>query len=68
MDVPIRQDMLFIAVATVMVNGVFQEEAYAPVSAALLTLICAIIVANGERRGELLPSPEYAFAEGVAPA
>jgi hypothetical protein len=44
-----RQDVLFLAMAMVVVNGIFQEEAYAPYAAGLLTLLCGIVVANGTR-------------------
>jgi hypothetical protein len=51
-----RQDVLFLAMAMVVVNGIFQEEAYAPYAAGLLTLLCGIVVANG-RRPSLIHSP-----------
>lgn len=44
-----RQSLLFIGLATVMVNGIFQEEAYAPAAAGCFTLLCAVIIANGNR-------------------
>jgi hypothetical protein len=46
---PQRRDILFIALMVVAVNGVFQEEAYAPYAAGLYAMLCAIIVANGRR-------------------
>jgi hypothetical protein len=51
---PSRSDLWFIAVAVVMVNGVYQEEAYAPTAAALIMLVCAVLVINGQRRGIVL--------------
>lgn len=46
---PRRQDIVFLALATVTVNGVFQEEAYTAYACGLFTLLCAVVVANGER-------------------
>jgi hypothetical protein len=51
---PLRQDILFFGVATVMVNGVFQEEAYSPYAAGTVMLLCSCIIANGRR-----PHVEY---------
>jgi len=66
--IPQRQDMLFLAVATVMVNGVFQEEAYAPTGAALLALLCAVIIINGERSAVQLSATERPLVRGIATA
>lgn len=44
-----RHSLMFIVLATVAVNGVFQEEAYAPTAAGIFTLLCAVIIANGNR-------------------
>jgi hypothetical protein len=53
-----RQDLLFLAVAMIVVNGIFQEEAYAPYAAGLLALLSGIAVANGRRPqlGEVDPA------------
>ncbi|HJS83962.1 MAG TPA: hypothetical protein VJ779_00700 [Acetobacteraceae bacterium] len=51
-----RQDVLFLAMAMVVVNGIFQEEAYAPYAAGLLALLCGIVIANGTRPS-LIRSP-----------
>ena len=44
-----RHGLLFISLASVAANGIFQEEAYAPTAAGLFTMLCAIIIANGYR-------------------
>lgn len=44
-----RHALMFIVLGTVAVNGVFQEEAYAPTAAGIFTLFCAVIIANGNR-------------------
>lgn len=46
---PQRRDIVLIALATVTVNGIFQEEAYTAYACGLFTLLCAVIVANGRR-------------------
>jgi hypothetical protein len=46
---PQRRDIALIALATVTVNGIFQEEAYTSYACGLFTLLCAVIVANGYR-------------------
>jgi len=46
---PERRDIIFLALGAVTVNGIFQEEAYAPYACGLFTLLCAVIVANGSR-------------------
>jgi hypothetical protein len=48
-----RHHLMFIVLATVAANGIFQEEAYAPTAAGLFTMLCAIIIANGSR----VPTP-----------
>jgi len=47
---PQGHDLWFLALATVLVNGVFQEEAYAPTAAGLISLICAVVVMNEGRQ------------------
>lgn len=47
---PQGRDIWFLALATVLVNGVFQEEAYAPTAAGLISLICAVVVINEGRK------------------
>lgn len=51
---PQRSDLWYIAVPMVMVNGVFQEEAYAPTAAGLILLLCAVLIINGQRKGVVL--------------
>jgi hypothetical protein len=46
---PQRRDICLIGLATVTVNGIFQEEAYTSYACGLFTLLCAVIVANGYR-------------------
>jgi hypothetical protein len=46
---PQRRDIALIALATVTVNGIFQEEAYTSYACGLFALLCAVIVANGYR-------------------
>ena len=46
---PQRRDIALIGLATVTVNGIFQEEAYTSYACGLFTLLCAVIVANGYR-------------------
>jgi hypothetical protein len=53
---PQGRDIWFLALATVLVNGVFQEEAYAPTAAGLISLICAVVVMNEGRRVKSLNS------------
>ena len=57
---PRRQDVLFLAMAMVVVNGIFQEEAYAPYAAGLLALLCGIVVTNGARPSLLVRQPPVA--------
>jgi hypothetical protein len=53
---PRRYDIMFIILACVAVNGIFQEEAYTPYAAGMITLCCGILVANG-RRAIIEPEP-----------
>jgi hypothetical protein len=39
-------DFLFIAIAVILANGIFQEEAYSPYGLGLLTLLGATAVSN----------------------
>ena len=59
---PLRQDIMFFAVATIMVNGVFQEEAYAPYAAGLIMLLCSCAIANGRRPHAVYKSVVRRFA------
>jgi hypothetical protein len=63
---PNRYALMFIVLGTVAVNGVFQEEAYAPTAAGILTLFCAVIIANGNRPVESLVSAVKARAPMIA--
>jgi hypothetical protein len=64
---PQGRDVWFLALATVAVNGVFQEEAYAPTAAGLIALLCAVVLINEQRqavpltgRTKLIVRPTYA--------
>jgi len=46
---PHRTDLMFFALGAVAVNGVFQEEAYAPYAAGMILLCCGVIIGNGRR-------------------
>ena len=59
---PLRQDIMFFAVATIMVNGVFQEEAYTPYAAGLIMLLCSCAIANGRRPHAVYKSVVRRFA------
>lgn len=71
---PDRNDILLLALATVAVNGVFQEEAYSPTGAGLFALLVAVLIANGSRMivpagttKEIKASMPFALAMGRAP-
>jgi hypothetical protein len=51
---PKRSDLLFIVLAAVAINGIFQEEAYSPYAVGLMALFCGILVTNGRRPVEVL--------------
>jgi hypothetical protein len=53
---PRGSDVWYLAVAVVMVNGVFQEEAYAPTAAGVIALLCAVVLMNEGRQAVLLTS------------
>jgi hypothetical protein len=64
---PQGRDIWLLALATVMANGVFQEEAFAPTAAGLIALLCAVVVINEQRQAvmlskypNLLAQPGYA--------
>jgi hypothetical protein len=65
---PLRQDIMFFAVAAIMVNGVYQEEAYSPYAAGMLVLLCSCIIANGRRPHTVYTSVVRSFAHKEAPA
>ncbi|MCB4821354.1 hypothetical protein [Roseicella aerolata] len=46
---PRPTDIAFIALAMVVVNGIFQEEAYSPYALGLLMLFCGVLIGNGDR-------------------
>jgi hypothetical protein len=50
---PRPTDIVFIALCTCLVNGVFQEEAYSPYAAGLLCMLCGVLIANGRRPAAL---------------
>jgi hypothetical protein len=54
---PQGRDVWFLALATVMINGVFQEEAYAPTAAGLIALLCAVVLINEQREAISLTRP-----------
>jgi hypothetical protein len=51
---PRRTDIIFFALATIAINGVFQEEAYAPYASGLIMLLAAVLMANQRRMAEVL--------------
>jgi asparagine N-glycosylation enzyme membrane subunit Stt3 len=59
---PQGRDVWFLALATVMVNGVFQEEAYAPTAAGLIALLCAVVLINEQRQAISLTRPAKLLA------
>jgi hypothetical protein len=63
---PQRRDIIFIALATVTVNGIFQEEAYTTYACGLFTLLCAVTVANGYRTAATY-TPRYRRVLGYPP-
>jgi hypothetical protein len=46
---PQRSDLMFFALGAIAINGVFQEEAYAPYAAGMLMLFCGVLIGNGRR-------------------
>jgi hypothetical protein len=50
------RDIWFLALVTVVVNGVFQEEAYAPTAAGLIAMMCAVVLMNERRQAVPLSS------------
>jgi hypothetical protein len=65
---PVRQDIIFFAVATIMVNGVYQEEAYSPYAAGMIMLLCSCAIANARRPHAVYKSVVRRFAYKEAPA
>jgi hypothetical protein len=65
---PVRQDIIFFAVATIMVNGVYQEEAYSPYAAGMIMLLCSCAIANARRPHAVYKSAVRSFAYKEAPA
>ena len=63
--VPVRTDLLFIVLAAVAINGIFQEEAYSPYAAGLMSLFCGVLVANGRRPVEVLRPTQKLFTRTV---
>ena len=59
---PLRQDIMYFAVATIMVNGVYQEEAYSPYAAGIIMLLCSCAIANGRRPHVVYKSVVRRFA------
>jgi hypothetical protein len=60
---PQRRDIALIGLATVTVNGIFQEEAYTSYACGLFTLLCAVIVANGYRAASTyVPTGQHSAA------
>jgi hypothetical protein len=59
---PLRRDIMYFAVATIMVNGVYQEEAYSPYAAGIIMLLCSCAIANGRRPHAVYKSVVRRFA------
>jgi len=53
---PQARDVWFLALAVIVVNGVFQEEAFAPTAAGLIALLTAIVLMNERRQAVSLTS------------
>jgi hypothetical protein len=51
---PTRSDIMFFGLGFIMLNGIFQEEAYAPYAAGLLMLLVGVLVGNQRRQGVLV--------------
>jgi hypothetical protein len=45
---PRRSDIVFLALAMIVVNGVFQEEAFAPYAAGLIMLLAGVLIGNDQ--------------------
>lgn len=54
-----RSDIIFFGLAMVMVNGIFQEEAYAPYAAGLLILLAGVLIGNQYRDSAVLVFATY---------
>jgi hypothetical protein len=55
-----RADLLIFALAMVVLNGVFQEEAYSPYAAGTIALLCSCLLANGRRQQGVLGQTQAA--------
>ncbi|MGD0103907.1 MAG: cellulase family glycosylhydrolase [Rhodopila sp.] len=51
---PRRSDIMFFALGMIALNGVFQEEAYAPYAAGLIMLLASVLVGNQRQDGHVL--------------
>jgi hypothetical protein len=49
-----RSDIIFFAVAMVVLNGVFQEEAFSPYAAGLVMILAGVLIGNWRRPGHVL--------------
>lgn len=47
---PKRTDIMFFALGAIAVNGIFQEEAFAPYAAGMLMMFCGVLIGNGRRQ------------------
>ena len=63
--IPARHDIWFFATAMIMVNGIFQEEAYSPYAAGMVVLMCSCVIGNGQRQ-RLLHSPNQRLISPVS--
>ena len=43
---PKRSDMVYFALAMIVINGIFQEEAYAPYASGLIMLLASVLIGN----------------------
>ncbi len=63
---PLRSDIVFLALAMIVVNGVFQEEAFAPYAAGLLMLLAGVLIGNQRRPGQIVQSRAKRYARLAA--
>jgi hypothetical protein len=63
---PQRSDIVFLALAMIAVNGVFQEEAFAPYAAGLLMLLAGVLIGNQRRPGQIMQSRAQHYARLAA--
>jgi hypothetical protein len=63
---PQRSDIVFLGLAMIAVNGVFQEEAFAPYAAGLLMLLTGVLIGNQRRPGQIIEGRVRRYARLAA--